>query len=178
MCDKLRLTQVLFNLIGNSIKFTQNGNIYVKAILEATDNDCAKIRFEVNDDGPGIPKEKQATIFENFTQLSENSNTNYQGAGLGLSITNKIIGLFDSQIELDSEVGKGSTFSFVASFEIDFKTIESVKSEVITDYIAGIDSKNSRILIAEDNKINQIVTSNLLKKQNPCRGKSFTRILF
>ncbi|NNC49774.1 MAG: response regulator [Flaviramulus sp.] len=166
MCDKLRLTQVLFNLIGNSIKFTQNGNIYIKAILQDSNNDEAKIRFEVNDDGPGIPKEKQESIFENFTQLSENSNTNYQGAGLGLSITNKIVALFDSKIELDSEVGIGSTFGFVISFKIDHKAIEAIKIKKDDNKLANSDSKNIRILIAEDNKINQIVTSNLLKKQN------------
>lgn len=166
MCDKLRLTQVLFNLIGNSIKFTQNGNIYIKAILLKTNEDNVKIRFEVNDDGPGIPKNKQITIFENFTQLSENNNTNYQGAGLGLSITNKIVSLFDSQIELDSEVGLGSTFSFNVSFKIDFKTIEETKRKKVKNIFSTYSPKNIKILIAEDNKINQIVTSNLLKKLN------------
>ena len=165
-CDKLRLTQVLFNLIGNSIKFTQNGNIYIKAILEDLNEDHVNIRFEVNDDGPGIPKEKQATIFENFTQLSENSNTNYQGAGLGLSITNKIVGLFNSQIELDSEVGKGSTFSFIINFEIDVKALEEIKRKKVKNILSTPNPENIKILIAEDNKINQIVTSNLLKKQN------------
>ncbi|WP_298554919.1 response regulator [uncultured Algibacter sp.] len=166
MCDKLRLTQVLFNLIGNSIKFTKNGNIYVKAILQGTNDNLAEIRFEINDDGPGIPKEKQATIFDNFTQLAENSNTNYQGAGLGLSITNKIVGLFDSKIELDSEVDKGATFGFVVRFEIDFKAIEHIKSKKVNKIFSTTDSENIKILIAEDNKINQIVTSNLLKKHN------------
>lgn len=164
MCDKLRLTQVLFNLIGNSVKFTQNGNIYIKAILKEANEEHVEIRFEVNDDGPGIPKEKQATIFENFTQLNENSNTNYQGAGLGLSITNKIVGLFNSHIELESEEGKGSTFSFDVNFKIDYKSIEANKEKQVKSMSS--DFKNIKILIAEDNKINQIVTSTLLKKQN------------
>lgn len=166
LCDKIRLTQVLFNLIGNSIKFTQNGNIYVKAILQDNDEAQVSIRFEVNDDGPGIPEDKQKAIFENFTQLNENSNTNYQGAGLGLSIASKIVGLFDSKIELQSQLGVGSTFSFNAKFQIDLNAIKNTESKEVKSIFSNSRSEQIKVLIAEDNKINQIVTSNLLKKQN------------
>lgn len=166
LCDKIRLTQVLFNLIGNSIKFTQNGNIYVKAILQDNDEAQVSIRFEVNDDGPGIPEDKQKAIFENFTQLNENSNTNYQGAGLGLSIASKIVGLFDSKIELQSQLGVGSTFSFNAKFQIDLNAIKNTESKEVKSIFSNSRPEQIKVLIAEDNKINQIVTSNLLKKQN------------
>lgn len=166
VCDKVRLTQVLFNLIGNSIKFTENGNIYVRAILLDTINENANIRFEIEDDGMGIPKDKQTMIFENFSQLSENINMNQQGTGLGLTITKKLIELFNSNIELESELGKGSVFSFNLSLEIDYKAIEEIKIKTSNSVFTESKTKNLRILIAEDNKINQIVTSNLLKKEN------------
>ncbi|MEP3839025.1 MAG: response regulator [Algibacter sp.] len=166
LCDKLRLSQVLFNLIGNSIKFTQNGNISVVANLKQIDTENVLIAFEVVDDGPGISKEKQGSIFDNFTQLNENSNTGYQGAGLGLSIASKIVKLFNSRIELQSELGTGSIFSFVVSFKIDTNAIEQIKSEQNENVLTSYSPENLRILIAEDNKINQIVTSNLLKKEN------------
>ncbi|WP_175473546.1 response regulator [Algibacter pectinivorans] len=166
LCDKLRLSQVLFNLIGNSIKFTQNGNISIKANLKEIDSENVLICFEVVDDGPGISKEKQGSIFDNFIQLNENSNTGYQGAGLGLSIASKIVKLFNSTIELDSELGVGSTFSFIVSFKIDTNAIEQIKSVKDEDVLTSYNPESLRILIAEDNKINQIVTSNLLKKEN------------
>ncbi|KAA5824152.1 response regulator [Algibacter amylolyticus] len=166
LCDKLRLSQVLFNLIGNSIKFTQNGNISIKANFKEIDSEKVLIAFEVVDDGPGISKEKQGSIFDNFIQLNENSNTGYQGAGLGLSIASKIVKLFNSTIELESELGVGSTFSFVVSFKIDTNAIEQIKSEKDEDVLTSYSPESLRILIAEDNKINQIVTGNLLKKEN------------
>ena len=165
-CDKIRLTQILFNLIGNSIKFTENGHIFVKAILLNSDTENVQIRFQVEDDGMGIPKDKQTVIFENFSQLNENININYQGTGLGLSVTKKLVELFGSKIELESDLGLGSTFSFNVSFKIDQKAIEDQKRKSANNVFSESNSKNYKILIAEDNKINQIVTSNLLKKEN------------
>ncbi|HEY5687691.1 MAG TPA: response regulator [Yeosuana sp.] len=165
-CDKIRLTQILFNLIGNSIKFTENGNIFVKVILLNSAAENVQIRFEVEDDGMGIPKDKQTVIFENFSQLNENININYQGTGLGLSVTKKLVELFDSKIELESDLGLGSTFSFNVSFKIDHKAIEDQKRKSTSNVFSASNSKNYKILIAEDNKINQIVTSNLLTKEN------------
>lgn len=165
-CDKLRLTQVLFNLVGNSIKFTQNGNIYVRAILQKLDEVYATFRFEISDDGSGIPEDKQTSIFESFTQLNENANTKYQGAGLGLSIASKIVNLFGSKIELESQLGKGSTFAFKVRFKIDVQTIIQNKNKKSKNTPCTGESNHFKVLVAEDNKINQIVTGNLLKKQN------------
>lgn len=166
MCDKLRLTQVLFNLIGNSIKFTQNGTIYVKAILNKKEQENVFLRFEVSDNGSGIPEEKQASIFESFTQLSENANTNYQGAGLGLSIASQIVNLFGSKIDLESKVGCGSTFAFNVRFVIDAEGIDQIRKNKLLKSKCDKEVSRIKILVVEDNKINQIVTSNLLKKQN------------
>lgn len=162
-CDSVRLSQVLINLIGNSIKFTENDTTSVKVELLILDDKYAGLRFAVKDNGPGIPKEDHKRIFENFSQVNENNNVNYQGTGLGLSITKNLIELFGGTIELESEVGKGSTFSFEVTFRVDNNAKAKLKkSEIKTVPLNG----SYKILVAEDNKINQIVTQNILQKAN------------
>ena len=162
-CDSVRLSQVLINLIGNSIKFTENETTKVTVQALNLDSENVSLRFAIIDNGPGIPKNKQKRIFENFSQLGENSNVNYKGTGLGLPITKNLIELFGSSIELDSEIGKGSTFSFEVTFEVDKQAeIELKQNKSKTVALNG----NHRILVAEDNKINQIVTRNILEKGN------------
>ena len=165
-CDNVRLSQVLINLIGNSIKFTENGQIDIRVKLLNIIDDNVSLRFEIEDNGPGIPKKKQQMIFENFSQLDENSNTNYQGTGLGLPITKNLIELFGSTLEVESEIDEGSTFSFELTFEIDRdKKSVTVKTTKAKGDPISI-SKKYKILVAEDNKINQIVTQNLLQREN------------
>nr|WP_321222142.1 ATP-binding protein [uncultured Psychroserpens sp.] len=165
-CDSVRLSQVLINLIGNSIKFTQGGKIDVRVKLLNIIGDKVSLRFEIEDNGPGIPLEKQKMIFENFSQLDENSNTNYQGTGLGLPITKNLVELFGSDLEIESETDLGSTFSFNLNFDID----RTAKAEIIKTKKAIGEAisltKKCKILVAEDNKINQIVTQNLLQREN------------
>ncbi|WP_346882725.1 response regulator [uncultured Algibacter sp.] len=162
LCDKVRLSQILINLIGNSIKFTESGYIHLRLIIDEIDSEYVNLRFEVEDTGRGIPQDNFDSIFDNFSQLDENNNINYQGTGLGLSITKNLIELFDSEIELRSEVGIGSMFAFIINFKID----KTAKSQSISDNSSKRKSsvKQYKILVAEDNKINQIVTQNLLKK--------------
>lgn len=155
--DSTRLSQILFNLIGNSIKFTNNGsvNIYIK-ILESL-NDKIKIKFEVSDTGIGIAKDKQEIIFEPFIQASEKSV--FGGTGLGLPIVKRILSLFNSTIVLESELNKGSKFSF----EIIFKKAQNL----IDEY--EISQKNyelagKKILIAEDNTVNIFLIRKLCQK--------------
>ncbi|WP_460217993.1 ATP-binding protein [Psychroserpens sp. MEBiC05023] len=165
-CDNVRLSQVLINLIGNSIKFTENGKIEIRIKLLNVNKDEVCLRFEVEDDGPGIPKEKQKMIFENFSQLDKNSNTNYQGTGLGLPITKNIIELFGSTLEIESETDLGTTFSFELAFDID-REAKSEKAKAKKAKGEAIDiTQKYKILVAEDNKINQIVTQNLLQREN------------
>jgi two-component system, sensor histidine kinase len=165
-CDNVRLSQVLINLIGNSIKFTESGTIHLRVRLLILDKENVGLRFEVEDNGVGIPKEKFNTIFENFSQLNNQGNFNYHGTGLGLSITKKIIELFESKIELESEVGKGTKFSFNVNFEIDNKVTVACDFKNIHQDAIVLQNRKHKILIAEDNKINQIVTKNLLNKEN------------
>ncbi|MBP0904471.1 response regulator [Mariniflexile gromovii] len=162
LCDNVRLSQILINLVGNSVKFTSNGKIWIRVILNNVDDNMASIKFEVEDNGSGIPEDQQEAIFDNFSQITENQNVNYQGTGLGLSIVKSLLGLFNSKIELKSEVGKGSTFSFVLNLDID-KDVEVAPTVKKTGKIVALNT-GYKILIVEDNKINQIVTKNLLKK--------------
>ncbi|WP_296380790.1 response regulator [Winogradskyella sp.] len=164
-CDNVRLSQILINLIGNSVKFTESGKICLRIIMEdITDNNIA-LRFEIEDNGPGIEKAKHKKIFENFSQLHENNNVNYQGTGLGLSIVKNLVELFKGKIELESELGKGSKFSFNVTFKIDKDALKNSSKKKDNDKVVAL-KRGFRILVAEDNKINQIVTQNLLKKEN------------
>jgi CheY-like chemotaxis protein len=160
--DKVRLTQILVNLIGNSIKFTENGTIHLRVKQLNSDDNKVKLNFEVEDNGTGISKKNQKRIFQNFTQLVDKNNNKYQGTGLGLPIAQNLVELFGGSIEVKSELGKGASFSF---------TIDVEKSNVIEQinhphpqYLTL--NGNYKVLVAEDNKINQIVTRNLLEEEN------------
>ncbi|MBT8270954.1 MAG: response regulator, partial [Bacteroidia bacterium] len=163
-CDNVRLSQILINLVGNSIKFTENGKIIVGVHRTDTNESEATLRFVIKDNGPGIPKSHHQKIFENFSQLNEVHNIDYQGTGLGLSIAKNLVELFGSQIELESEEGQGAEFSFTVKFAID----QDVKVFTETTNTGKTVPINERylILVAEDNKINQIVTQNVLEKGN------------
>ncbi|MBT8254074.1 MAG: response regulator [Flavobacteriaceae bacterium] len=164
-CDNVRLSQIFINLVGNSIKFTNNGKIEVSAdVLEKTE-DNVSLRFTVKDNGPGIPKAQHKKIFENFSQVNEKMNIDYQGTGLGLSIAKNLVELFGGQIELVSDVGQGAEFAFEVSFEIDQVSSEIIGDELDENKTISLMDRHL-ILVAEDNKINQIVTQNVLEKGN------------
>ncbi|MFV8224666.1 response regulator [Christiangramia aquimixticola] len=161
--DSVRLSQILMNLVGNAMKFTERGDIHI--IIKATEksNNKVSIYFEIRDNGPGIPESKRKVIFEEFSQL-ENSNYNYQGTGLGLPIVKKLLKLFNSKIKLESKEGKGSTFSFNIKFGIDHSK-KAILKEVEVDADLSLNSKK-RILIVDDNRINQVVTKRILEKKD------------
>jgi signal transduction histidine kinase len=110
--DPTRLRQCLINLVGNAVKFTEAGHVYVKVSLQDVSNQ-ASIRFDVEDTGIGIPKDRQEVIFESFTQADNSTTCRYGGTGLGLTITKQLAELMGGRIELSSESGQGSTFSLV-----------------------------------------------------------------
>lgn len=161
--DPVRLSQILMNLVGNAMKFTERGTIYIRAIQKSLSDKKSTIYFEVEDDGPGIPESKKKVIFEEFSQLKSN-NYNYQGTGLGLPIVKKLLKLFGSRIHLKSVEGEGATFSFSITFSID----ESKKRQDVldTDSYSDINKLPGHILIVDDNRINQIVTRRILEKKN------------
>ena len=150
--DEVRLRQVLMNLINNSLKFTEKGNIKISAkLVEKTDTE-AQIEFKVSDTGIGIAKEKQAKVFEEFTQADESTTRKYGGTGLGLAICNNLITLMGSELKLDSEEGKGTSFYFTINFEIDNNPVEKQEEQMHLDEIF---TKSAKILVAEDNPTNQ-----------------------
>ncbi|MDT0686777.1 hybrid sensor histidine kinase/response regulator [Autumnicola psychrophila] len=165
MGDPVRLSQVLMNLVGNAVKFTERGDIHLSAKLKKKNEDeMYFILFEVKDNGIGIPENKQNHIFEEFSQLNT-SNYNYQGTGLGLPIVKKLLELFDSKIILESEKGKGSKFNFTIGFKKDISKKEGSAKKVENEESVMENPIPQRVLIVDDNRINQVVTSRILEKK-------------
>lgn len=164
--DPLKVSQILINLIGNSIKFTEDGDIWIAVNKTRQDGKFVSLLFEIKDNGEGIGKEKQKAIFENFTQGSTQINRKFGGTGLGLSIVKNLLSLLNSEIELESDLGKGSTFTFELQFEAE--TLETKPAQAVApskDIVLTNDiMKDKNILIVEDNKINQMITRKILEK--------------
>ena len=114
--DPVRLTQIIVNLIGNAVKFTDKGEIVVHAKKEGEEGGEVKLRFTVSDTGIGIPEDRQRAIFEAFTQADGSSTRKYGGTGLGLSISSQLVAMMGGQIWVKSKPGEGSTFGFTATF--------------------------------------------------------------
>ncbi len=163
MSDPLKLSQVFMNLIGNAIKFTRGGIVEVICKLKEKNGEKVTIYFEVKDNGIGISKEKQQSIFEGFEQGSIQINREYGGTGLGLTIVRSLLGLFESEIELKSKLGEGSSFIF----EIDMTSKDDLLDEVSFEITKGeYEFKGLHILVVEDNKINQVITKKMLNKKD------------
>lgn len=169
--DPVRFSQILINLIGNAIKFNENGNIWLDVLLvEVTHEGKYKTRFVIKDDGIGIPEDKQESIFEEFSQV-ENENYSYQGTGLGLPIVKKLLELHDSKIELKSDLGVGSEFSFYINLEKNTALVKNSpsKSNSISDLdnaVLLLGGEHTHILVVDDNKINQKITQKTLEKHH------------
>lgn len=162
--DPVKLSQILINLIGNSLKFTQNGDIHVRIQKVSENSDRTTINFEIEDNGVGISKKKQKSIFETFSQASLQINRKFGGTGLGLSIVKNLLELMGSRIQLESQLGKGSKFWFDINFAVSEEYQEIMNPNNIiydVDYLA---LENRDILIVEDNKINQMITKKILEK--------------
>lgn len=151
--DSLKLTEILDNLISNAIKFTNQGRIDVSVALVNTDSDIDYLEFKVEDTGIGIANENHTLIFENFKQAIE-ENTSF-GSGLGLSIVKSHVETLGGKIKLDSALGLGSVFSFVIPCEI-------ATPDVIAKSTLYNRKKPLKVLVVEDNKINQMITNKLI----------------
>lgn len=160
--DKLRLSQIIMNLVSNALKFTKDGKVVVSCDLDRVEGTRHFIQFKVKDNGVGIAKENQEKIFEKFVQI-ERKEEDYQGTGLGLSIVSSLVELFGSKIYLESEENIGTTFSFTIPFEHD----EKKSQEIINNIDVDLSEDNVyRILVVEDNKINQMVTKKIIQTNN------------
>ena len=155
--DQGLLRQILINLIGNAIKFTEAGSVEVDVQLESQDENIARLAFKIKDTGVGIPADKLENIFERFFQVDTNYNRRYEGAGLGLAITKQFVEGMGGKILVNSKLGFGSEFSFVLSFGIVEKSdMETQHKETNSSNILKL-IPGCRILVVEDNKLNQHV---------------------
>ncbi len=162
--DPGRLRQILINLVGNAIKFTQKGEIIVDAAIENEDSSEIMIRFSVKDTGAGIPKKSMATLFESFSQADTSTTRKYGGTGLGLTISKQLSEIMGGQIGVNSKEGKGSEFWFTAGF----KKQTGIKGKKVD--LPG-EIKGKRILIVDDNKKTRYVLEEQLKAWG-CRYES------
>ena len=163
--DSLKISQILINLLSNSIKFTEDGEIWLRVKNAEQTPKKVVVHFEVQDTGDGISKKKQITVFESFSQGSLQINRKYGGTGLGLSIVKNLLELMGSKIFLESNLGEGSMFWFNISYgisEIDGKSADIKEIEVV---IEDNIFEDKAILIVEDNKINQMITKKILEKK-------------
>lgn len=163
VADQIKISQILINLIGNSIKFTKDGDIWIKVSKTEQKGDIYNLKFEIQDNGIGISKEKQDQLFESFAQGSIQINRKYGGTGLGLSIVKGLIKILNGKIYLDSELGKGSTFTFEIPMKYSEKEIIEETKSYFKD-VQDVDLKDIKILVVEDNKINQMITKKILTK--------------
>jgi PAS domain S-box-containing protein len=159
--DPNRLRQVLINLVGNAIKFTSKGQVSVRIRPESVSQNAATLVFSVQDTGIGIPADKQALIFEAFTQADASTTRRFGGTGLGLTISNQLVQLMGGRLSVESKPEVGSTFQFSLPFEVVKKPSRSVKSEKPS---GKTEARSLKVLVVEDNAVNQTLALVLLKK--------------
>ena len=153
--DPGRLRQVIVNLAGNSLKFTEKGEVIVEVKLEAENEDDVLLHFLVRDTGIGIPREKQEKIFEAFSQADESTTRQYGGTGLGLDISSKLASMMGGKIWVESEPGEGSTFQFTAKFGLQKMPLSHRKLEMP-------DLKGLPVLMIDDNATNRQILEEIL----------------
>jgi PAS domain S-box-containing protein len=157
--DKTRLYQILMNLLGNAIKFTDQGIIELQILLEENHDQHVLIQFKVKDNGIGIPEDKQSYIFESFTQAKTDISRKYGGTGLGLAITKKLLKLYKSDIKVYSVEGEGTTFTFSIALN---KISMDQEGRAAVDQNAAFIGK--KVLVVDDNEINVLIASRILQK--------------
>jgi len=155
--DPGRLRQIIVNLAGNAIKFTERGEVIVRAFEESRDNGHVTIHFTVSDTGIGIPAEKQTVIFQAFTQADGSTTRKYGGTGLGLTISRQLVELMGGTIWVESELGKGSAFHFTAVFRLGKK--QAIASPATPD---PVNLQNVPVLVVDDNATNRTILSKIL----------------
>ena len=153
----MRLQQVLLNLLGNANKFTHKGSIQLMVRLQ-DGRTTGDVQFAVTDTGIGIPQDKLQSIFEDFTQADDSTTRQYGGTGLGLGIVKRLVELMQGEIEVESQVGRGSVFRFTASFQP--ATLLESREESIQTTLTG-----KRILVIDDDEINRMILRETLEKE-------------
>ena len=168
--DEGRLTQTLINLLGNAVKFTpENGQIHLNVRLLGTVGKVCTLQFDVADTGIGIKCEEPGRLFKSFEQADSSTMRKFGGTGLGLAISKRIVEMMNGKIWFESELGKGTTFSFTITAEIcdDYKAVKAVDDKSECDEYGKFDDfRDFRLLIAEDIEINREVLAALLEPTN------------
>jgi two-component system, sensor histidine kinase and response regulator len=152
--DPTRVRQVLTNLIGNAIKFTDEGEVVVRAFAAPAGDHAVRVEFSVRDTGIGISSEQLSSIFQEFTQADASMTRRYGGTGLGLAIARKLVTLMGGELKVESELGKGSTFSFTLSFAVEAPAARATG--------AGVSLGSRRVLIVDDNETNRRILRDIL----------------
>ncbi|WP_184548630.1 hybrid sensor histidine kinase/response regulator [Mucilaginibacter sp. FT3.2] len=160
MVDSLRLNQILMNLLSNAIKFTERGYVKLKVSVLQMHTDKVKLKYSIEDTGIGIPADRINRVFESFEQAEEDTVSKYGGTGLGLAIVKKLVELKGGELTVSSQVGHGSTFSFINWHTLAAKPVEKFTEKpdkVLAPFL------NISVLVAEDNMVNQFMLSKILK---------------
>jgi two-component system sensor histidine kinase/response regulator len=157
--DPVRLGQMLTNLVGNAIKFTNEGQVLVKVEVESRESQTTILHFIVSDTGIGIPKEKQKAIFESFTQADTSTTREFGGTGLGLTITSRLATMMGGRIWVESEPGKGSEFHFTISVGAGTEQLLQPESDLPYNLLRG-----TRVLVVDDNETNRRILDRMLTR--------------
>lgn len=155
--DVGRIRQIITNLIGNAVKFTELGHVFVNiegSVGRDKSVDVANLKFSIEDTGIGIPKDKCSEVFQKFNQADTSATRKHEGTGLGLSISSSLVALMGGEISVKSDIGEGSTFSFSAEFPIHGET---KRTQTVPTDITG-----SRVLVIDDNEVNRLILSEQL----------------
>lgn len=166
LADTVRLRQILINLIGNAIKFTLQGHVLITVRLLSKKDNMADIEINIEDTGIGIPTDKLNAVFERFTQVESQYGRRFEGSGLGLAIVKNLIEMMDGSIQVQSELGVGSKFSFTIPFRIAEQNQSKANTNLPT-HLSFSDKTlqfDTYILVVEDNPINQTVMRAMLAK--------------
>jgi CheY-like chemotaxis protein len=160
--DALRLRQVLFNLIGNALKFTDNGSVQVVAEAASWDDDTVELHLAVRDTGPGIAAHHLPHLFDRFSQADESEARRFGGTGLGLSIVKQLAELMGGRVWVESELGQGSTFHVEVSLAVVPATIEAAVGADEANEPQPMAIETLRVLAVDDNAVNLLVLEQLL----------------
>lgn len=163
--DPLRVRQILSNLVSNAVKFTEHGSVSVRMDGEVLDRGEFMLKLTVVDSGTGIPADKLLYIFDKFTQADGSVTRKYGGTGLGLAITRRLVDLHHGEIHVESELGRGTTFVVTLQCEMAGEASEQLTPERLPVALAPALTNPARILVVEDNPVNQKVVTAVLRKR-------------
>ena len=165
MGDPGRLRQILINLVGNAIKFTDQGEVDLRVSLESRTNEEVVLRFTVRDTGIGIPRDKMGILFDQFTQVDASTTRQYGGTGLGLAISRQLVEMMEGEIGAESEEGRGSEFWFTARLGLQV-------GQALSESLPPVDLRGIRVLIVDDNATNREILNKWLSSWGMCTAEA------